>query len=310
MSHQSRTFTQLLCLAAMLVASLLMPAASARTSDNGNGSFTNPVLYADYPDPDIIRVGGDFYMVTTTFVSIPGLEILHSNDLINWNICEYAVSTLDFGPKYSLIGGSEYGGGVWAPSIRYHDGTFYIIDNIQSFGTVVFGATNPAGPWGMTKLNGYLFDPGLLFDDDGTPLVYNGTGGHISVAVLDDDLKAIITNTPAYTLPTGEGSHAYKIKGTYYVFNSVFGQFPVLLCSKSTKSHRPFYDGYRLRQSRTVGVSTSGRNRSARQRRLVGLFTSGFRGCRQGSVGRTGQLAEWISLSWEPRSAVDSVDQS
>jgi beta-xylosidase len=240
MSHQSRTFTQLLCLAAMLVASLLMPAASARTSDNGNGSFTNPVLYADYPDPDIIRVGGDFYMVTTTFVSIPGLEILHSNDLINWNICEYAVSTLDFGPKYSLIGGSEYGGGVWAPSIRYHDGTFYIIDNIQSFGTVVFRATNPAGPWGMTKLNGYLFDPGLLFDDDGTPLVYNGTGGHISVAVLDDDLKAIITNTPAYTLPTGEGSHAYKIKGTYYVFNSVFGQFPVLLCSKSTSRTGPF----------------------------------------------------------------------
>lgn len=219
------------------------PSPSAqRNSDNGDGTFTNPVLYGDYPDPDIIRVGSDFYLATTTFVSIPGLEILHSKDLINWEIVGYAAKTLDADPKYSLIGGSEYAQGIWAPSLRFHNGTFYIIDNIQGSGTVVFRAQNPAGPWTMNKLNGYLFDPGLMFDDDGTPLVYNGTGGRISVAVLDPDLRRVISNTPAYTLPNhgGEGSHAYKINGTYYVFNAVYAMNATIACSRSQNRSGPF----------------------------------------------------------------------
>jgi beta-xylosidase len=234
-----------LLILAISAAALLIPVSSAHkacawTSDSGNGRFTNPVLYGDYPDPDIIRVGSDFYLATTTFVSIPGLEILHSKDLINWDIASYALKSLDISPRYSLIGGSEYGGGVWAPSLRYHNGMFYVIDNIQSVGTVIFRAGKAAGPWTMNKLNGYLFDPGLMFDDDGTPLVYNGTGGHISVAVLDASLQTVVSNTPAFTMRTGEGSHAYKINGSYYVFNSVYGQYPVLLCSKSTNRTGPF----------------------------------------------------------------------
>jgi hypothetical protein len=136
----------------------------AWTSDNRDGTFTNHVLNSDYPDPDIIRVGGDFYLVTTTFVSVPGLEILHSRDLINWQIVGYAARTLDIDPKYSLIGGSEYAQGVWAPSLRFHNGTFYIVDNIQGAGTVVYRASRPEGPWTMNRLNGSLFDPGLMFD--------------------------------------------------------------------------------------------------------------------------------------------------
>lgn len=214
--------------------------ALAWSSDNGNGTFTNPVLYGDYPDPDIIRVGSDFYLATTTFVSIPGLEILHSKDLINWNIVGYVERRIDVNPKFSLIGGSEYGNGIWAPSLRYYNGTFYVVDNIQSVGTVVFRATNPGGPWTYNSLNTFLFDPGLMFDDDGTPLVYYGTGGHISVAVLDSDLTKVMSTASAYTLPAGEGSHSYKINGTYYVFNSVYGQYPILTCSRSTSRTGPF----------------------------------------------------------------------
>ena len=211
-------------------------------ADNGNGTFTNPVLYGDYPDPDIIRVGNDFYLVTTTFVSVPGLEILHSRDLINWNIAGYAAESLNFGPKYNLEGGSEYAQGVWAPSLRYHNGIFYIVDNIQNAGTVVFRAAHPAGPWKMNRLNGYLFDPGLMFDDDGTPLVYNGTGGRISVAVLNTDLTEVISNTPAFTLPhhDGEGSHAYKTNGMYYVFNAVYSMNATIACSRSKHRDGPF----------------------------------------------------------------------
>jgi beta-xylosidase len=214
----------------------------AWTSDNGNGTFTNPVLNGDYPDPDIIRVGSDFYLVTTTFVSVPGLEILHSRDLINWQIAGYAASTLDMDPKYSLIGGSEYAQGVWAPSLRYHNRTFYIVDNVQNAGTVVFRAPHPNDPWKMNRLNGYLFDPGLMFDDDGTPLVYNGTGGRISVAVLDTGLTKVLSNTPAFTLPHhgGEGSHAYKINGTYYVFNAVYAMNATIACSRSHNRTGPF----------------------------------------------------------------------
>ncbi len=220
------------------------PAATVRSlsADNGNGTFTNPVLYGDYPDPDIIRVGKDFYLVTTTFVSVPGLEILHSRDLVHWNIAGYAANRLPFGAKYSLRGGSEYAQGVWAPSLRYHNGTFYIVDNIQNAGTVVFRAPRPAGPWKMNRLNGYLFDPGLMFDDDGTPLVYNGTGGRISVAVLNKDLTRVLSNTPAFTLPhhDGEGSHAYKIHGTYYIFNAVYSMNATIACSRSQHRDGPF----------------------------------------------------------------------
>ncbi|BCM93672.1 non-reducing end alpha-L-arabinofuranosidase BoGH43B [Abditibacteriota bacterium] len=212
----------------------------AWTSDNGNGTFTNPILHGDYPDPDIIRVGNDFYMVTTTFVSMPSIEVLHSKDLINWEIVGYAAPTIDVDPKYSLIGGSQYANGVWAPCLRYHNGTFYIIDNIQGAGTLVFRATNPAGPWAMNKLNGYLYDPGLMFDDDGTPLVYHGTHGDIHVAVLDSELKNVLSTAQAYKIADGEGSHAYKVGGMYYVFNSLFGEYPMLICSRSKSRTGPF----------------------------------------------------------------------
>src|SRR5512143_1533161 len=100
--------------ATLAVSVLCATAAQARQSDNGDGTFTNPPLYADYPDPDIIRVGSDFYMVSTTFVNSPGINVLHSQDLVNWEIVSHVAATLDGGNAYNLIGGTAYRAGLWA----------------------------------------------------------------------------------------------------------------------------------------------------------------------------------------------------
>jgi len=97
------------------------PAAPERTwlADNGNGTFTNPLFYDEFSDPDMIRVGQDFYLTGTTMHTMPGLPVLHSKDLVNWELLGYAADRLDFGPAYRLEEGkSVYGQGIWAPSFR------------------------------------------------------------------------------------------------------------------------------------------------------------------------------------------------
>jgi Glycosyl hydrolases family 43/Beta xylosidase C-terminal Concanavalin A-like domain len=101
--------------------------ALAWISNNGDGTFTNPVLYADYPDPDISRGGDDFYFATTTLVSTPGLTILHSQDLVNWEIVSHVIPRLEGRPQYDLNGGSAYRSGIFAPSLRYYHGSFYVV---------------------------------------------------------------------------------------------------------------------------------------------------------------------------------------
>ena len=95
-------------------------------SDNGDGTFNNPPLYADYPDPSMIRVGNYFYLATSTFVGVPGLVILKSEDLVNWEIAGHCISSFTGNKAYDLEGGTKYGNGCFAPSIAYKDGTFYV----------------------------------------------------------------------------------------------------------------------------------------------------------------------------------------
>ena len=104
---------------------LLATAASAQVwrSDQGDGSYRNPVLYADYPDPDIIRVGRDYYFASTTFANTPGITILHSRDLVNWTITSHLVARLEGRPQYDLVGGNAYRKGLYGSSLRYHAGT-------------------------------------------------------------------------------------------------------------------------------------------------------------------------------------------
>src|SRR5262249_40358709 len=101
------------------------------TADNGNGTFSNPLFYDEFSDPDLIRVADDYYLTGTTMHAVPGLPVRHSRDLVNWELISYAVDRLDLGPRYRLQDGEIYGQGIWAPSFRYHNGTFHIFTNVN-----------------------------------------------------------------------------------------------------------------------------------------------------------------------------------
>lgn len=144
-------------------------------ADNGNGTFTNPLFYDEFSDPDLIRVGDDFYLTGTTMHAMPGLPVLHSKDLVNWELLGYAFEKLDLGPEFRLEDGkNSYGQGIWAPSFRYHHGTFYIFSNVNHHKTQLFSAANPAGPWTRTELKRSFHDLSVLFADDGKVYVVWG----------------------------------------------------------------------------------------------------------------------------------------
>ena len=117
----------LLRLAATADSSRLPPAATRHwAADNGNGTYSNPLFYEEFEDPDIIRVGEDYYLAGTTMHMMPAVQIMHSKDLVNWELVGYCMARLDLGPAFRLEGGNIYGRGIWAPCIRYHKGTFYV----------------------------------------------------------------------------------------------------------------------------------------------------------------------------------------
>jgi beta-xylosidase len=118
------------------------------TPDNGDGTFTNPIFYDEFSDPDMIRVGEYFYLTGTTMHSMPGLPVLRSRDLVNWEFMSYAMQALDLGPAFRLEDGRNiYGQGQWAPSFRHHKGMVYIFSNVNREMTQFNTAANPAGPW-------------------------------------------------------------------------------------------------------------------------------------------------------------------
>ena len=207
------------------------PAAEPRagttwTADNGNGTFSNPLFYDEFSDCDLIRVGKDFYLTGTTMHSMPGLPILHSRDLVNWRFLAYALDTLDLGPAFRLEDGKRvYGQGIWAPSFRFHKGTFHIFSNVNGQTTQLFRATNPAGPWTRTAMKRSFHDLSVLFDDDGKAYVVWGYRG-IRLAELTPDLLDIVPGTEREIIAPGagmgEGLHLYKIRGKYFLTSAWF----------------------------------------------------------------------------------------
>ena len=198
----------------------LASSAPTWTPDNGNGTFTNPIFYDEFSDPDLIRVGDDFYLTGTTMHSMPGLPVLRSKDLVNWEFVAYASDALDLGPAFRLEGGNIYGQGIWAPSFRYHAGTFYIFSNINKNATQVFSARNPAGPWQRRSMRRSLHDLSVLFDDDGKVYAVWGYRS-LQLAQLNDDLTDIVPGTQREIIREdagmGEGAHFQKIDGKYFI---------------------------------------------------------------------------------------------
>ena len=149
--------------------------------DNGDGTYTNPVINADYSDPDVCvgASGHDYYMTASSFQCVPGLPILHSKDLVNWEIINYALGNLYEGDCKLLehFSKPQHGAGVWAPSIRYHDGWYYIYWGDPDFGVYMVKTQDPAGQWEkpvcVIRGKGYI-DTTPLWDDDGRCYMMNG----------------------------------------------------------------------------------------------------------------------------------------
>ena len=174
-----------------MAASTSAMAQQSWTADNGNGTFTNPLFYDEFSDPDILRVGDDYYLAGTTMHTVPGVNILHSKDLVNWEQVSYCFDRFDFDDSaFSLTGGKEiYGQGVWAPCIRYNNGKFYVFTNVNGKGLQAFIAEDIRGPWKHVQVKGNIYDLSVLFDDDGKIYAIHGYGS-VRCCELKPDLRA------------------------------------------------------------------------------------------------------------------------
>lgn len=187
----------------------------------------NPVLYSDFPDPDIIRVEDTYYMASTTMHFMPGCDILRSYDLMNWEFVCHAYKTLEDTSGHRLEKGNHiYGQGMWAPSLRYHAGVFYICftaNDMQK--TYLLMAQDPAGPWRVENIDGFYHDSSLFFDEDGKVyIVYGNTELYLTElredlrGPLEGGLHRLIVRDEGPLHLGYEGSHLYKKDGKYYLF--------------------------------------------------------------------------------------------
>jgi beta-xylosidase len=211
-------------------------------SDNGNGTFTNPVIPADFPDPDVILVDNMYYMVTTTMFMFPGVTILKSYDLVNWEYCSNAVPRFDFSPCYNLENCNRYGHGQWATSIKYHNGKFYLLFITLDEGGFLCSAEKAEGPWKIRKLPKGFYDPGLFFDDDGKIYVAHGYS-KILITELSPDFAPKSEDVLVFRgdiRPGLEGTHVYKINGYYYLYCTYGGSKGIQVALRSKNIFGPY----------------------------------------------------------------------
>lgn len=220
----------LLMMLALPMAALAQYKSQVWSPDNGNGTYTNPVINADYSDPDVCVAGEDYYLTASSFNCIPGLPILHSKDLVNWEIVGHAVNELE--PKQEFDRPS-HGNGIWAPSIRYHNGEFYIYWGDPDYGVFMVKTKDPAGEWSkpLCVIPGKgLIDTTPLWDDDGRCYLVNAYANSRSrfasvIAIRElsaDGTKpignpVIIYDGNGTESRTCEGPKIYKRDGWYWV---------------------------------------------------------------------------------------------
>ncbi|WP_337775854.1 glycoside hydrolase 43 family protein [Prevotella pectinovora] len=239
----------LLMMLALPMAALAQYKSQVWSPDNGNGTYTNPVINADYSDPDVCVAGEDYYLTASSFNCIPGLPILHSKDLVNWEIVGHAVKELE--PKQEFDRPS-HGNGIWAPSIRYHNGEFYIYWGDPDYGVFMVKTKDPAGEWSkpLCVIPGKgLIDTTPLWDDDGRCYLVNAYANSRSrfasvIAIRElsaDGTKpignpVIIYDSNGTESRTCEGPKIYKRDGWYWVMFPAGGVptgFQVAMRSKS-----------------------------------------------------------------------------
>ena len=220
------------------------PGRMTWSADNGNGTYTNPLFYDEFSDPDIIRVGEDYYLAGTTMHSVPGLVVLHSKDLVNWEFSSFCFDRFDDSDDFNLRNGKEaYGQGIWAPAIRYHNGKFYIFSNINGHGLQVFISDSAKGPWKHHQIKGDIYDLSVLFDDDGKIYAIHKYG-NVTVTELKPDLSGPVEGSSKVVIPEGnamgEGHHIYKINGMYYILSADYSPMGRMQCARSKSIWGPY----------------------------------------------------------------------
>lgn len=261
MNHKGKHILSILIAFAAVQPGLSAQQISSSWNPDKGTHYVNPVLNADYSDPDVCRVGDDFYMTSSSFACFPGLQILHSTDLVNWEIIGAALTDYP-GPDWSderqweTLGQRldtpsvpppgpqewrtvpQHGNGVWAPAIRYHDGEFYIYCGDPDRGIFMVKTSDPRGKWDdpvwVVKAKGYI-DPCPLWDEDGKAYLSHGCAGsragHKSVLFVapmsPDGTRLLGQSRIVYdgheTQPTIEGTKFYKYNGDYYIFSPAGG---------------------------------------------------------------------------------------
>ena len=206
-------------------------------ADQGDGTYTNPILYTDYSDPDAIRVGEDYFMIASSFCNTPAVPLLHSKDLVNWKVINYIIDKLPFDYYDKPV----HGCGTWAPAIRYHEGTYYVFIPMPDEGIMMCKTTDPWGKWSepayVRKVVGWI-DPCPFWDEDGKAYMVTafarsriGFKSMLYMSPIEPDCSGVLDDGQFIydghaTQPTIEGPKLYKRNGYYYIFAPAGGVKP------------------------------------------------------------------------------------
>ncbi len=289
-----------------------IPPAAAKhwTADNGNGTYSNPLFYEEFEDPDVIRVGEDYCLAGTTMHMNPAVQIMHSKDLVNWELAGYCTNKLDLGPVYRLEGGNIYGRGIWAPCIRYHKGLFYIFANVNGAGLMVYRSKSIQGPWEWNQLPG-RHDISVLFDDDEKIYVISGNNNPYPIDEIAPDLKSFIPNARhQLVVPPdqrmGEGHHLYKIKGKYYDISAIPGGAVNQVIAKADSIDGP-WTVTTMVESESLGVTSVAPARAQPNDRGLWLHQGGMCDTPSGEWwsiimsdhGSAGRMVSLVPITWD-----------
>jgi beta-xylosidase len=231
--NEVATIKIILMIAAVLCGATLRVSADVGNKgpwgDQGDGTFKNPILPGDYSDPDVIRVGSDYYLITSTFQYSPGMAVLQSRDLVNWKFIGHCVNDMTrIGPEFNWDRMNRYNHGIYAGAIRYHKGKFWVYFTTLDEGVFITTAKDAAGPWEPVRRiwdQTWLDDPCPFWDDDGQAYLLYSTPGrqwytHLIKMSADGTTLDLASDKVIDNFNTSEGNKLYKFKGLYYVFHN------------------------------------------------------------------------------------------
>lgn len=296
----------------LLLGSLSNQAMNVNAQD-AEETFDNPLIWADVPDPDIIRVGDVYYMSSTTMHMNPGVPIMRSFDLVNWEIVNYVYDLLADNDEQALRNGSSnYGQGSWASSLRYHDGKFYVAFASYDTGKTYIYQTEDIenGPWTSSALDGVYHDMSLLFDDDGRVYMVYGSGDIRAIELTSDATaikpgglhKIIIPNASEVAGPSiglkAEGAHIQKINGYYYIFTITWptGGMRTELVHRAESIDGEYTGRVALQDA---GIAQGG---------IIDTVDGNWYGLLFGDRGAVGRIPYLVPVTWENDWPVFGVD--